>query len=78
MLEARKAYEMFKVENSRDLTEEEKAFVPQNQTMFIGVEQTETRVLELKKEDLDKMKRLEQNMKDTHSAFIKGFQELSR
>lgn len=72
MLDAKEAYETFKTNNSRELTEEEKRNEPQHPT-FIGVEQSETRMLELTRENADEMMKLEQNMRDTHSAYIKEY-----
>ena len=61
MLDAKEVYETFKTNNSRELTEEEKRNEPQHPT-FIGVEQSETRMFELTKDNVDEMRRLEQNM----------------
>ena len=72
MLDAKEAYETFKTNNSRELTEEEKRNEPQYPT-FIGVEQSEIRMFELTKDIVDEMRRLEQNMRDTHSAYVKEY-----
>jgi len=72
MLDAKEAYETFKTNNSRELTDEEKRNEPQHPT-FIGVEQSEARVFELTKDNVDEMRKLEQNMRDTHSAYVKEY-----
>jgi hypothetical protein len=72
MLDAKEAYETFKTNNSRELTEEEKRDEPQHPT-FIGVEQSETRMFELTKENVEEMRKLEQNIRDTHSAYVKEY-----
>ena len=72
MLDAKEAYETFKTNNSRELTEDEKRNEPQHPT-FIGVEQSETRMFELTKDNVDEMRKLEQNMRDTHSAYVKEY-----
>ena len=72
MLDAKEAYETFKTNNSRKLTEDEKRNEPQHPT-FIGVEQTETRMFELTKDNVNEMRKLEQNMRDTHSAYVKEY-----
>jgi len=72
MLDAKEAYETFKTNNSRELTDEEKRNEPQHPT-FIGVEQSEARVFELTKDNVDEMRKLEQNMRDTHSAYVKVY-----
>jgi hypothetical protein len=69
MLDAKEAYETFKTNNSRELTEEEKRNEPQHPT-FIGVEQSETRMFELTKENVEEMRKLQQNMRDTHSTYV--------
>jgi hypothetical protein len=72
MLDAKEAYDTFKTNNSRVLTEEES-----NELQFpifgMGVEQSETRMFELIKENFDEMRRLGQNMKDTHSVYVKKY-----
>jgi hypothetical protein len=73
MLEAREAYETFKTNNSRELTEDEKRNEPQHTTFGMGVEQSETRMFELTKDNVDEMRKLEQNMRDTHSAYVKEY-----
>lgn len=75
MFDAKEAYETFKTNNSRELTEEEKRNEPQYST-FIGVEQSETMMFELTKENVDEMRILEQNMRDTHSAYVKQYKKL--
>jgi len=55
------------------LTEEEKKNEPKYRTFGIGAEQSETRMFELTKEKLYEMKQLEQNMRDTHSAYVKEY-----
>lgn len=72
MLDAKEAYEKFKTNNSRELTEEEKCN-ESHQAIFIGVEELEPRMFELTKDSLDEMKELEQNVQDTHSAYIKEY-----
>lgn len=69
MLDAKEAYETFITNNSRELTEEEKRNEPQHPT-FIGVEQSETRMFELTKENVEEMRKLQQNMRDTHSTYV--------
>jgi len=73
MLNAKEAYETFKTNNSRELTEDEKRNEPKHPTFGMGVEQSETRMFELTKENVDEMRRLEQNMRDTHSAYVKEY-----
>ena len=70
MLDAREAYETFKTNNSRELTEDEKRNEPQHTTFGNGVEQSETRMFELTKDNVDEMRIIEQNMQDTHSAYV--------
>ena len=72
MLDAKEAYETFKTNNSRELTEDEKRNEPQH-PIFIGVEQSETRMFELTKDKVDEMRKLEQKMQDTHSAYVKEY-----
>lgn len=72
MLDAREAYETFKINNSRELTECEKRNEPQHPT-FISVEQSEIRMFELTKEIVEQMSKLEENMRDTHSAYVKEY-----
>lgn len=72
MLDAKEAYETFKTNNSRELTEGEKRNEPQRPT-FIGAEQSVIRMFELTKDNVDEMRKLEQNMKDTHSAYVKQY-----
>jgi len=69
MLDAKEAYDTFKTNNSRELTEEEKRKESQHLT-FIGVKESETRVFELTKDNIDEMRKLEQNMRDTHSDYV--------
>jgi len=73
MLDAKEAYETFETNNSRELTEEEKRNEPQYPTFGMGVEQSETRMFELTKENVDEMRKLEQNMRDTHSTYVKEY-----
>lgn len=72
MLDAKEAYETFKTNNSIELTEDEKRNEPQHPT-FIGVEQSEIRMFELTKENVEEMRKLEQNMRDTDSAYVKEY-----
>ena len=72
MLDTKETYETFKTNNSRELTEDEKVNEPQQPT-FIGVEQSETRMFELTKDNVDEMRKLEQNMRDTHSVYVKEY-----
>jgi hypothetical protein len=69
MLDAKEAYDTFKTNNSRELTEEEKRKESQHPT-FISVKESETRVFELTKDNIDEMRKLEQNMRDTHSDYV--------
>lgn len=73
MLNAREAYEIFKMNNSRELIEEEKCNEPQHSTFGMGVVKSETRMFELTKDNIDEMRRLEQNMRDTHSAYVNEY-----
>ncbi len=73
MLDAIEVYKTFKTNNSRELTEDEKRNEPQYPTFGMGVEQSETRMFELTKENVDEMKKLEQNMRDTHSAYVEEY-----
>jgi hypothetical protein len=75
MLDARESYETFKTNNSRELTEDEKRNEPQHPTFGMGVEQSEMRIFELTKEHIDEMRKLEQNMRDTHSAYVKEYMD---
>lgn len=77
MLDAKEAYRAFIKTNSRELTVEEKHNEPQHPT-FISVEQSERRMFELTKEIVDEMRRLEQNMRDTHSAYVKEYMALKQ
>jgi hypothetical protein len=72
MLDAKEAYETFKTNNSRELTEDEKRNVSRYPT-FIGVEQSEPRMFKLTKDKVDEMRKLEQIMRDTHSAYVKEY-----
>lgn len=72
MLDAKEAYETFKTNNSRELTEDEKRNEPHH-PIFIGVEQSETRMFELTMDSVDEMRKLEQNMRDTYSAYVKEY-----
>jgi hypothetical protein len=72
MLDAKEAYKTFKTNNSRELTEDEKHNELQHLTL-IGVEQSETLMFELTKDNIDEMRKLEQNMRDTHSAYVKEY-----
>ena len=72
MLDAREEYKTFMQNNSRELTGDEKRNEPQHPT-FIGNEQSETRMFELTKENIDQMRILEQNMRDTHSKFLQAW-----
>jgi hypothetical protein len=72
MLDAKEAYETFKTNNSRELTEDEKHNELQHPTL-IGVEQSETLMFELTKDNIDEMRKLEQNMRGMHSAYVKEY-----
>lgn len=72
MLNAKEAYETFKINNSRELTKDEKSNEPQQPT-FIGVEQSEMRMFELTKENIDEMRKLEQDMKNTYYIYVKEY-----
>jgi hypothetical protein len=72
MLDAREAYETFKTNNSRELTEDEKRNEPHHPTF--GMVQSVSRMFELAKENVDEMGRLEQNMRDTHSTYVMEYQ----
>jgi len=45
----------------------------QHPTFGMGVDQSETRIFELTKDNVDEMRKLEQNMRDTHSAYVKEY-----
>lgn len=70
MVNARKAYEDFKINFSRELTEEES----KDTDIFIGVKST-TRMFELKEKDFNEMKRLEKNMNNTYKSFIEEYRK---
>jgi hypothetical protein len=72
MLDAKKAYDIFKTNNSKELTEEEKRNESQYPT-FIGVEQSETRMFKLTKENIEKMRELEQNMQNTYFDYFEEY-----
>jgi hypothetical protein len=76
MLDARKSYETFKQQNSRELTDEERSNEPQTSSFGFGVlENSETRVFELTKDKLDEMKQLELRMKETHKNYVEYLME---
>jgi hypothetical protein len=70
MLYAKEAYEAFKIKNSRELTPEEKENNSQN-PQFGVMQQSETRVFELTRDQLYEMRKLEKKMNDTHSEYYK-------
>jgi len=72
MLAAKEAYKTFQTNNSRELTEDEKRVEPQHPT-FIGVEQSERRMFDLTNDNVVEMRKLEQNMRATHSDYVKEY-----
>ncbi len=74
MIDAKEAYKIFIESNSRRRTYEDTLYQIK-ETVFFGpaVECSEPRIFNLTEEDLNKFHRLEQNVKDTHSAYIKEY-----
>lgn len=78
MLNAKKTYDAFKTNNSRELTDEEKIDQKKYPT-FIGVNeepQEEPRMMELTKANLSEWRKLERQMIDTQKAYITEYQKL--
>lgn len=73
MLDAIEEYEAFKMKNSRKLTKEEKRNRSQDQQLEIHVVPSDVKILELTKENFYELRRLEQNMKNTHSDYLKEY-----
>ena len=71
MLDAVKAYKTFVMNNSRELTEEEKNKQTRVPFIFGDVENSEERVFVLTIEILDDFRKLEKNMRDTQNAYAK-------
>lgn len=72
MLNAKEAYDVFKTNNSRELTDEEKIDQKKYPT-FIGVNeepQEEPRMMELTKDNLSEWRKLERQMIDAQKAYI--------
>ena len=69
MVDALEAYELFKLNNSRELTEDEKENEPQYST-FSG-DYVDTQIMELTRDKTIELVRLEQNVRNTQSAYIK-------
>lgn len=73
MNDAKTAYENFKIEHSRELTDEEKLEDSRQFQPFVGITPSITRIFELTEENVDEMKRLEKNVHDTYKAFVNEY-----
>jgi hypothetical protein len=69
MVDALEAYELFKLNNSRELTEDEKENEPQYST-FSG-DYADTQIMELTRDKTIELVRLEQNVRNACNAYVK-------